>query len=326
MWVLYKMLYVVLRQLMIKVHKDLSHLPKFKNAVITIGTFDGVHTGHQQIIQLLKKEATAIGGETVIITFYPHPRKVIHDGKKEIFVLNTLDEKIELLNNQGVEHLVVIPFDERFALQSAEAYVQDFLVAKFHPKTIIIGYDHKFGNNRSGDYHLLEKLGEKFNYNVKEIPGHMQNEITVSSTRIREALQTCRILDANTLLGYSYFFEGNVIKGNQLGRTIGYPTANISIEEKEKLIPGNGVYAVRVKIENDTTIYNGMMNIGIRPTLNGESTTTEVNLFNFSGDIYNKKIKVYIVNFIRTEVKFNNLEELKKQLFKDEETAFKMLA
>ena len=210
MWVLYKMLYVVLRQLMIKVHKDLSHLPKFKNAVITIGTFDGVHTGHQQIIQLLKKEATAIGGETVIITFYPHPRKVIHDGKKEIFVLNTLEEKIELLNKQEVEHLVVIPFDENFALQSAGTYVEDFLVAKFHPKTIIIGYDHKFGNNRSGDYHLLEKLGEKFNYNVKEIPGHMQNEITVSSTRIREALQKCSILDANTLLGYPYFFEGNV--------------------------------------------------------------------------------------------------------------------
>ncbi len=326
MWVLYKMLYVVLRQLMIKVHKDLSHLPKFKNAVITIGTFDGVHTGHQQIIQLLKKEATAIGGETVIITFYPHPRKVIHDGKKEIFVLNTLEEKIELLNKQEVEHLVVIPFDENFALQSAGTYVEDFLVAKFHPKTIIIGYDHKFGKNRSGDYHLLEKLGEKFNYKVREIPGHMQNEITVSSTRIREALQTCRILDANILLGYNYFFEGNVIKGNQLGRTIGYPTANIKIEDNEKLIPGNGVYAVRVKIENDTTIYNGMMNIGIRPTLNGESTTTEVNLFNFSGDIYNKKIKVYIVNFIRTEVKFNNLEELKKQLFKDEETAYKLLA
>ena len=311
---------------MIKVHRDLSHLPKFKNAVITIGTFDGVHTGHQQIIKLLKKEAKAIGGETVIITFYPHPRKVVNDGKKNIFILSSLQEKIELLNNQEVEHLVVIPFDENFALQNAEAYVKDFLVAKFHPKTIIIGYDHKFGKNRSGDYQLLEKLGEKFDYNVKEIPGHMQDEITVSSTRIREALHTCRISDANKLLAYNYFFEGLVIKGNQLGRTLGYPTANIIIEDNEKLIPGNGVYAVKVKLENDTTLFNGMMNIGNRPTINGQNITIEVNIFNFSNDIYDKKIRVYIVNFIRVEIKFKNLEELKKQLVKDKETAIKMLA
>src|SRR5205085_2785058 len=199
---------LALRHIMIQVHRDLENLPKFKNAVITIGTFDGVHLGHQQIIKQLKEEAAQIDGETVIITFHPHPRKVVSEGKREIKILTTLDEKIELLNEKGVNHLVVVPFNSSFSNQTAEEYIEKFLVKKFQPHTIIIGYDHKFGKNRSGDYHLLENLGERFNYRVKEIPEHVLNEVTISSTRVREALLRSDIETANNCLGYSYFFTG----------------------------------------------------------------------------------------------------------------------
>lgn len=306
---------------MINVFRDLTQLPVFKNAVITIGTFDGVHTGHRQIIHLLNQEANEKGGESVIITFYPHPRKIIAQGKQDIKILNTLEEKTVLLQQAGVANLVVIPFDGAFAQQSANEYVEHFLVKKFHPHTIIIGYDHRYGQGRLGDYHLLEDLGEKFNYRVKEIPEHILNEVTVSSTRIRKALQDCRVAEANELLGYSYFFEGKVIKGNQLGRTIGYPTANVEVDDAEKLIPGNGVYAVQLQIDNGVQRYHGMMNIGTRPTIGGTRQTIEVNIFNFQTDIYSCTLKVHLVGYLRAEVKFDGLEMLKEQLAKDEENA-----
>ena len=311
---------------MINVFRDLEQLPVFKNAVITIGTFDGVHTGHRQIIQLLNQEAKEIGGESVIITFYPHPRKIIAQGKQDIKILNTLEEKTALLQQAGVANLVVILFDGAFAQQSAQEYVEHFLVKKFHPHTIIIGYDHRYGQGRLGDYHLLEDLGKKFNYKVKEIPEHILNEVTVSSTRIRKALQDCRVAEANELLGYPYFFEGKVIKGNQLGRTIGYPTANVEVEYAEKLIPGNGVYAVQLQIDNGEQRYNGMMNIGIRPTIGGTRQTIEVNIFDFQQDIYGCEIKVYLVGYLRGEIKFDGLEMLKEQLAKDETNARGLLA
>ena len=306
---------------MINVFRDLTQLPVFKNAVITIGTFDGVHTGHRQIIHLLNQEANEKGGESVIITFYPHPRKIIAQGKQDIKILNTLEEKTVLLQQAGVANLVVIPFDGAFAQQSANEYVEHFLVKKFHPHTIIIGYDHRYGQGRLGDYHLLEDLGEKFNYRVKEIPEHILNEVTVSSTRIRKALQDCRVAEANELLGYSYFFEGKVIKGNQLGRTIGYPTANVEVDDAEKLIPGNGVYAVQLQIDNGVQRYHGMMNIGTRPTIGGTGQSIEVNIFNFQTDIYSCTLKVHLVGYLRAEVKFEGLEMLKEQLAKDEENA-----
>ena len=306
---------------MMKVYRDLQQLPLFKNAVITIGTFDGVHTGHQQIIQLLKNEAQKTGGESVIITFYPHPRKIVAQGKSDIKILNTLAEKIKLLNSQGVENLVVIPFDDAFAQQTAANYVEHFLVAKFHPKTIIIGYDHRFGNNRIGDYHLLENLGEKFNYQVKEIPEHMLNEVTVSSTRIRQALTNCDVATANQLLGYHYFFDGIIIQGNKLGRTIGFPTANVMVDDIEKLIPGNGVYAVQASIDGIPKLYHGMMNIGLRPTVDGTKKTTEVHLFDFDEDIYGSTLRVYLTAYLRGEIKFAGLENLKEQLAKDAQNA-----
>jgi riboflavin kinase/FMN adenylyltransferase len=302
---------------MIQVHRDLNHLPEFKKAVITIGTFDGVHLGHQQIIKLLKQQATEIGGQTVIITFHPHPRKVVSHGKADVKILNTLQEKTELLDQLGIDHLVVVAFNDAFASQTAEEYIENFLVKKFHPDTIIIGYDHKFGKNRSGDYHLLEKMGEKFNYNVKEIPEHVLNQVTISSTKIREALLRNDIDTANNCLGYKYFFEGKVVEGNKLGRTIGYPTANLFIEDEEKLVPGNGVYAVQVTIGTEETVYKGMMNIGMRPTVNGTKRTIEVNIFDFDRDIYSQRMRVYLNNYLRGEVKFAGLDELKQQLAKD---------
>jgi len=303
--------------IMIQVHRDLQHLPAFKNAVITIGTFDGVHLGHQQIIKLLKEEAAAIGGETVIITFYPHPRKIVSYGQSEVKIINTLDEKIELLNKKGIGHLAVVSFDDEFASQTAKGYIENFLVKKFHPHTIIIGYDHKFGKNRSGDYHLLERMGEKFNYQVKEIPEHVLNDITISSTKIREAILKNDTDTANAFLGYKYFFEGTVVEGNKLGRTIGYATANLVIEDEEKLVPGNGVYAVTVTIGQKEPVLKGMMNIGMRPTVNGTKRTIEVNIFDFDKDIYGQKMQVYIHAYLRGEVKFDGFDQLKEQLAKD---------
>lgn len=303
---------------MMQVHRDLAQLPEFKNAVITIGTFDGVHKGHQQIINQLKNTAAAINGETVIITFHPHPRKIVGSYGGNVALLNTLDEKIILLNQAGINHLVVVPFTEAFANQSAEAYCKDFIYQYFKPSKIIIGYDHRFGKNRSGDYHLLEKMGETLGFDVIEINAQILNEITVSSTKVRQALLENDITTANQLLGYPYFFEGTVVKGNQLGRTIGYPTANISITTEEKLIPANGVYAVTVNSQQTTDdSFKGMMNIGIRPTIDGKARVIEVNIFDFNEDIYDQTIQVHIHAYIRGEVKFNGLDALKNQLKED---------
>jgi len=305
-----------------KCYKDLNTLPEFKNAVITIGTFDGVHLGHQQILAQLKAEAKRIGGETVIITFNPHPRKVFSSIPGEIKLLTTQTEKKSLLKKAGIDHLVIVPFTQLFANQSAEQYIAEFLVKYFKPHTIIIGYDHRFGKGRSGNIQLLEIKGKEFGFAVKEIPEHILSEAKISSTNIRQALSNSDIDTANGLLGYDYFFEGTVIEGNKLGRTIGYPTANLHIEHEEKLIPGNGVYAVKVSIGNKE--FAGMMNIGIRPTIEGTKRTIEVNIFDFNHDIYGASVNVFIKYYIRGEVKFNGLDALKEQLKKDE-NAVKLL-
>jgi riboflavin kinase/FMN adenylyltransferase len=307
-----------------RVHTDLSILPEFKNAVITIGTFDGVHTGHQQIIAQMKEEAAVINGETVIITFHPHPRKII--SSKNIFILNTLKEKIELLEAKSVGHLVVVPFNEDFAQQPPAEYVRNFLFEKFHPHTVIIGYDHRFGKDRSGDYHLLEDMSGKLGFKVKEIPEHVLNNVTISSTRIRDALFKSDIDTANNYLGYPYFFEGKIVEGNKSGRTIGFPTANLQIEDEEKLIPGNGVYAVNIETRKRNSQHlKGMMNIGIRPTVNGTKRMIEVNIFDFDEDIYGQILRVYVKYYLRAEIKFSGLAALKDQLLKDKESATEIL-
>lgn len=309
---------------MIQVHRNIDQLPAFTKAVITIGTFDGVHLGHQQIIDQLKVEAEQTGGETVIITFHPHPRKIV-TGNKAVPLLNTLAEKTELLQMKGVQHLVVVPFNEAFAAQTPEEYISHFLVKKFRPSTIIIGYDHRFGKGRLGDYHLLEKMGSVYDYQVKEIPEHILNESIISSTKIREALLNSQAELANRYLGYTYFFEGKVVKGNQLGRTIGYPTANIALDESEKLVPGNGVYAVEVSVYKNIPHVKGMMNIGVRPTVDGSNRVIEVHLFDFDEDIYDVHIRVYIRSFIRGEQKFTGLDALKEQLAHDRVAALSAL-
>jgi riboflavin kinase/FMN adenylyltransferase len=310
---------------MIQVHRDLEQLPNFNKAVITIGTFDGVHLGHQQIIKQLEAEALQIGGETVIITFHPHPRKVVFEGKREIKILTTLDEKIELLGDKGVDHLVVCPFNELFSNQTATEYVENFLVKKFKPHTVIIGYDHRFGKDRAGNYQLLEELGLKYNYRVKEIPQHVINEVTISSTKVREALFNGDVDTANKLLGYDYFFEGTVVEGKRIGRRIGYRTANVLVEDEEKLVPGYGVYAVEVSLDKEVLRLKGMMNIGTNPTVGGTTRTIEVNIFEFNEDVYGRRMRVFVKAFLRPEIKFDGIEELVDQLARDKVDAIAKL-
>ena len=300
-----------------KVHYDIEHLPLFKNAVITIGTFDGVHLGHRQIIDKLKQEAKVINGETVIVTFHPHPRKVVSSTILGIRLINTMEEKIELLEELGIDHLVVVPFTDAFANQQAKDYVQYFLVEKFHPHTVIIGYDHRFGKERKGDYVLLEKLAPVFNYQLKEIPKHVLDEIGISSTRIREALLNGKIEIADRLLGYEFFFSGTVVNGEKLGRKLGYPTANLKIADEEKIIPGNGIYAVYASLQDNNQRLKGMMSIGFRPTVDGKKRVVEVNLFDFNEEIYDQSLKVYVKKYLREEVKFDSLDALVKQIDQD---------
>ena len=320
--------------LRMQVHKDLSRLPDFHNAVVTIGTFDGVHAGHRKIIEQLQKEATQINGETVIITFHPHPRSVVKEGQSAVPILTTLPEKIELLDELKINHLVVIPFNEAFASQTAEEYIEAFLYQKFHPHTIIIGYDHKFGKGRSGNYQLLEVYGDKLGFIVKEIPEHVLNEITISSTKIRGALLNHDVTTANRFLSYDYFFEGLVVKGKQLGRTLGYPTANIEVQDKEKLIPGNGIYTVEARLvsdewsvgsKEDIDTLQGMMSIGLNPTVSGTQRTIEVNLFNFNKDIYGQTLRIFLKHYLRAEEKFNGLDALIQQLHKDKTDSLSIL-
>jgi riboflavin kinase/FMN adenylyltransferase len=299
------------------VYRNIDHLPLFRNAVLTIGTFDGVHTGHQQVITQMKKRAIEVDGETVIITFDPHPRTIIN-AASGIRLINTLDEKIELLSDKGIDHLVVVPFTEKFAQLSAEDYISQFLIRYFRPHTLIIGYDHHFGKGRSGNYELLKLHTTTYQYQLLEIPAHVLDSISVSSTRIRQAVGHGEMDIANQSLGYTYFFSGIVVEGNKLGRTIGYPTANIDITEKSKLIPGDGVYAVDVESSDEPgTRYLAMMNIGFRPTVDGSKRMIEVNIFNFDRMIYGGFLKVFVKKFLRAEEKFSGLNALKEQLALD---------
>lgn len=320
-----------------KVHRDINHLPNFSNAAITIGTFDGVHSGHREIINQLKKEASINEGESVIITFDPHPRMILNPKKNQppIKLLSTLSEKIELLENQEIDHLVIVPFTLDFSNQTAEEYISEFLVEKFHPKTIIIGYDHRFGKNRSGDYKLLETYQNKFQYQVKEIPEHVLDHVTISSTKIRIALEEGDIQTAHDCLGYDYFFEGKVVEGNKLGRTLGYPTANLEVQDHNKLIPADGIYAVNICIAKESvtqassfipeSYHQGMMSIGYRPTIGDNQKMIEVNIFDFKENIYDRILRVYVKYFMRKEEKFDSLEDLKNQISIDEINAKKLL-
>jgi riboflavin kinase / FMN adenylyltransferase len=304
-----------------QVYRNTDLLPAFRNAVLTIGTFDGVHTGHQQVISQMKKRAAEVEGETVIITFDPHPRTVVN-AAKGIRLINTLEEKIELLSGKDIDHLVVVPFTEEFARLTAEDYISQFLIQNFHPHTLIIGYDHHFGQGRTGNYALLKEKCVVFNYELQEIPAHLLDSISVSSTRIRTAIEADDMDTANHLLGYIFFFSGEIIEGNKLGRTLGFPTANLLIKDKFKLTPGNGVYAVDTIVSDEPdTVRKGMMNIGFRPTVDGSKRMIEVNIFNFDRMIYGQTLKVFVKKFLRPEQKFKGLDALKEQLALDKSIA-----
>lgn len=307
-----------------KIYEDINALPKFENAVITIGSFDGVHKGHFYIINQLIQEAKRINGTPIVITFFPHPKKIVGDDNRPVLLLNTLEEKSALLKNAGIEHLVVVPFTKVFSELSAEEYVTNFLVSSFHPKIIVTGYDHRFGNNRTGDIKLLEHFSNQYNYVVKEIPEHILQEITISSTTIRNKIAAGEIESANELLGYSYFFSGKVVEGNKIGRTISFPTANLKVDYDNKLIPPTGVYAVTIEIENNVELYYGMMNIGYRPTIGGIEKIIEVNIFDFEELIYNQTLKIAVIKKLRTEEKFDGIDQLKNQLSIDKENALQV--
>ncbi|MBW7951145.1 MAG: bifunctional riboflavin kinase/FAD synthetase, partial [Chitinophagaceae bacterium] len=297
-----------------KVYRDLEQLPDFKNAVITIGTFDGVHEGHKKIVAQLKARAKEVNGETIVITFYPHPRKIVGDTSG-VQLINTLEEKIQLLENENIDNVVVVPFNEKFSMLSPEAYITDFLYKKFNPNTLIIGYDHHFGYQRKGNYQLLEKYGIALNFSVQEIDAKVIAEVAISSTSIRKALLQADIDTAKKLLGYAYFFEGKVIEGDKIGRTIGYPTANLQLNDPEKLVPADGVYAVEIYRKKEQL--KGMMYIGSRPVVNGKRRVIEVNIFDFDENIYDEYLKIIFKAFIRKDLILSNLDNLKNQLYID---------
>jgi riboflavin kinase/FMN adenylyltransferase len=302
------------------IHFQLDQLPIFKTPVLTIGAFDGVHSGHLAILDELKQVANQIQGETVVITFHPHPRRILNNADAPA-LLTSLSERIARFEQLGIHHLVVVPFDPAFAEMSATDYINKFLIDLFHPKVIIIGNDHRFGKDRSGDLSMLKNFGISHGFTVKEIPEKLLNESRVSSTNIRHALLNGDIKLANQLLTYNYQLIGTVVVGDRLGRTLGFPTANLSMLDSDKLIPASGVYAVHVLLQKggQKREYKGMMNIGYRPTVNGKERRIEVHIFKFDEDIYNEILVVSLVAHTRKELKFAGLEALKTQLHKDKE-------
>lgn len=297
-----------------QVHREIHKLPKFRNAVITIGTFDGVHKGHQQILQALRKVAAEVNGESVLITFHPHPRKIVQpDSSLEL--INSLDERIDLLAKHQIDHLVVVPFTPEFAAQDPDDYIKNFLVELFAPSVIIIGYDHHFGKDRKGGFQLLSEDSKKYNYRLIEIPRHVLNEIGVSSTKIRNAIKASDIQTANDLLGYHFFFHGRIVHGDKLGRMLGYPTANIQYTDADKIHTGEGVYAAVAEVKGE--LKKGMLSIGTRPTLEDKVQRVEINIFDFNDDIYNEEIVIHVVKFLRGQVKYPTLEALQEQMARD---------
>ena len=303
--------------------RNLEEIKDPSFSVVTIGTFDGVHLGHQKIIKKLVTIAKANDFKSTILTFFPHPRMVLQQDNN-IKLLNTLDEKIEIFEKLGLDQLIIHPFTKEFSRLSALEYVKTILVEKLNAKKIIIGYDHRFGRNRIANIENLKEYGNEFNFEVEEISAKEIDEVSVSSTKIRKALEDGKIEKANLYLGYSYLLTGIITKGKGLGRQIEFPTANIHIEETYKLIPKNGVYTVKSNIDN--TVVYGMMNIGMNPTVNGTKKTIEVHFFDFNEDLYGEKIRLSILARQRDEKRFESVEALKKQLFKDKENALKNIA
>ncbi len=298
-----------------KIYQCIQDFEAVAHPIITIGTFDGVHLGHQAIFSKMKEEAKKTGGETIVITFSPHPRLVLYQDSVNLKFINTREKKIERLDKVGIDHLIIIPFTKEFARNSSEQFVTDYVVKYVHPAKVIIGYDHHFGKNREGNIQLLEKLKQKFGYEVEEVQPFYVDGVPVSSTRIRNLLHDGNVKEANRMLGYEYAITGKVVRGQRIGHKIGFPTANLEIPNEYKLITANGVYVCRVLLGN--RVLKGMGNIGVRPTIDHGDLTIEVHIFDFDEDIYDEKITIQFVDRLRDEKKFENLEALKTQLAKD---------
>lgn len=298
----------------LKIFHSINDFRFTKKTILTLGTFDGVHIGHKKILERVIQNTENKEYESLVLTFFPHPRMVLN-GQSEIKLLNTIAEKIYLLEKIGIQNLVIHPFDESFSRLTAEEFVKTVLVDKFHIQKIIIGYDHRFGRNRTANIDDLITFGKQYGFEVEQISVQEINDVSVSSTKIRKALSEGNMALANEYLGYDYFLTGTIFKGKQLGRTIGFPTANLKIEENYKLIPKNGVYIVK-SIINQRTVF-GMMNIGFNPTVAGENLSIEIHYFDFDADLYNQKVSVSILKYLRPEQKFESVTLLKEQLEKD---------
>ncbi|MBL4715836.1 MAG: riboflavin biosynthesis protein RibF [Bacteroidetes bacterium] len=307
-----------------KIYRSLEDYTKVEKPIVTTGTFDGAHLAHQKIIDRIKQIAETEKGETVLITYWPHPRLVLNPNDNSLKLINSLEEKIDLLETFGIDHLLIIEFTKEFSQISSKEYIEDILVNKIGVHKLVIGYNHHFGRNREGSLANLKENSAVYGFEVEEIPEQDIDDVAVSSTKIREAITNGDINTANNYLGYSFFLQGKVVKGSQTGRSIEFPTANIKVEEKYKIIPKDGVYAVEVECGN--ILMNGMLNIGNRPTFNGSDRSIEVHIFNFDEDLYDKTLRVNFIERVREELKFESKEELRSQLIKDKKIVTEILS
>ena len=306
-----------------KIYQQLTdfHPPHF--SVVTSGTFDGVHLGHQKILRRLQELANRKQGETVLLTYWPHPRLILQPKDKSLRLLTSLSEKVKLLEGMGVDHLIILPFTKELSQMSSEEFIRDILVDKIQTKTLVIGYDHKFGKNREGSFEYLQSHSHLFGFAIEEISRQDVDDLGVSSTKIRTALSQGDISTANKYLGRPYDLSGQVVKGQQIGRSIGFPTANIQIADNYKLLPRDGAYAVYADV--NSIRYKAILNIGDRPTVDGEKKTIEAHLIDFEGDLYGQELRIYFQEFLREEKRFESLDALKNQLAVDRERAIFIL-
>ena len=307
-----------------KIYHSIEAFSTNKKTAVTTGTFDGVHIGHQEVIHQLTKTAKAIDGESVVLTFFPHPRMVLYPNDNSLRLINTIDERIAKLEKTGIDHLIIHPFSKEFSCLTSSEFIKSILVNQLNVATLVVGYDHRFGKDRAGSYQNLKDLAPTYHFKLEEISAQKTAEINISSTKIRTALLNGEITTANQFLGDNYTLKGTVVHGEKTGRAIGFPTANLRIDEWYKLVPANGVYAVKIKFEN--VIFDGMLNIGSRPTLNkNNKTTIEINIFNFNQEIYGCELEVFFIKKIRNEQKFKTLSALTQQLKIDKKHAIQII-
>ena len=306
-----------------KVFTTIPNYPSENKSIVTIGTFDGVHLGHRVVLRRMREIAKKTKGESVLLTFFPHPRHVLHKDNQDMKLITTLQEKQDLINQAGLDNLVIHEFTKKFSRIKPVNFVRDILVEQLNVHTLVIGYDHHFGRNREGSIQELTTLADLYDFNIEKIDPQYFEDVTVSSSKIRNLIEKGEMVKAKQYLGYEFMLNGKVIKGNSLGKTINFPTANIVVENKWKILPADGVYAVKIVLEAKE--YKGMMNIGQKPTVDGNGLSLEVNIFDFNQDIYGKGIEIRFVKRIRDERKFENLQGLKKQLLIDRNNARKIL-